>query len=170
MTTDDLIPGQVRVVRETTQEARIPVLKDIRQQRVNYSNPDSTGTDVSRAPSEQLFINAHHALVGAPSDAETRRAPAAEFFAGETLIVQHKANAGVPNPIELEDDTFSIGVVERDNNTGESRSRDLTSAQQELTGTATEQTDQWVDIYQFTVPDETQFALAGSFEAVAQES
>lgn len=163
MGTGDTISGQVRVVRETTQEARIPVLKDVRQDRVDYFNND-VDTD------NELFINAEHPLVGAPANAETRRAPGAEFMSGETLVVQHKANSSVTNDIDHTSDSFAIGVVERDTNTGEERRRDLTQADQELTGSTDEDTSNWVDMYQFTIPDETRMALGGSFEAVAVEN
>jgi hypothetical protein len=163
MATGNTISGQVRVVREPTQEARIPVLKDLRQDRVDYHNND-VDTD------NELFINAHHALVGAPGAAETRGAPNAEFMPGETLVVQHKANADVANDIDLDADSHAIGIVERDQNTDEERRRDLTQADQELAGTAQEETDEWVDMYQVTVPDETRIALAGSFMSVAVES
>lgn len=164
MATGDQIPGQIRVNRVTTQGTEIPVLKDLNQDRVDYSVANST------ASVNKLFINAHLPQVGAPGDAETRRTDMAEFFPGETFRVKHTSNTDNSRSIQVDNaDIADIGIVEQDVNTGERRTSSLTNADQELTSTPSESASSFVTFYEFTVPDRTQIALAGSFEAVAIE-
>lgn len=163
MASGDQIPGQIRVVRVTTQGTEIPVLKDINQDRVDY-NTDNTVDAVNK-----LFINAHLPEVGAPGQAETRRTDMAEFFPGETFKVQHQSNSDNSRSIDVDSLEVDMGIVEKDTNTGERRTSALTQADQETTSDPAESATSFVDFYTFTVPDRTQIALGGSFACVATE-
>lgn len=163
MATGDQIPGQIRIVRKTTQGTERPVLKDVNQDRVDYS----VDNDIDAV--NKLYLNAHLPDVGAPGMAETRRAGSAEFFPGEVIKVQHKSNSDNSRSIDHDYDAFDIGVVEQDTNTGERRTTALTVADQELSSDQSESDSDFVTFFEFTVPDRTQLALGGSIEAVAVE-
>jgi len=164
MASGDTIAGQVRVVLEDTQGNRNVVVGAQKQSSVDYFN-----NDVS--PDEQLYINTTLAnSVTAPAGAQKRTAPAARFQSGEKLIVQHKSNQDNGRSHDHDADGFEIEGAEQDLNRGNVFTRTLSAADQELSGTTAESASTFVDIFQFTVPDRTEYVIAGSFEAVGVEN
>lgn len=163
MATGDQIPGQIRVVRKTTQGTEKPVLKNINQDRVDYS----VANDVDAV--NKLYLNAHLPDVGAPGQAETRQAGMAEFFPGEKVKIMHQSNTDNARSIDVDASEFDVGIVEQDVNTGERQTSSLTVSNQKLSSDPAEDDGDFVTFFEFTVPDRTQIALGGSFEAVAVE-
>lgn len=164
MATGDTISGQVRFVLVDTQGNRNIVFGSIPQSQVDYTNRDPNAD-------ERTYVNTRRAAkVAAPAGAKTRSAPNAVFEAGEKLIVQHKASAEVSNDVDLDADSFSLEGVSVDLNRDNSFIQVLDQSDQELSGSVAEDDSEFVDIYQFTVPDRTRYLLAGEQEAVAIEN
>lgn len=164
MATDDTISGSVRIILEDTQGNRNVVFGSVPQAQLDYTN-----NDVS--PDEKTYVNTRRSSkVAAPSGSKTRSAPNAVFEAGEKLIVQHKASATVSNDIDLDADTFSLEGITVDLNRDNSFIEVLDQSDQELSGSVAEDDSEFVDFYQFTVPDRSRYLLAGEQEAVAIEN
>jgi hypothetical protein len=164
MATDDTISGQVRYVLEDTQGNRNIVFGSVPQAQLDYTN---------RSPNadEKTYVNTRRSSkVAAPAGAKTRSAPNAVVEAGEKLIVQHKASASVTNDINLDRDSFSLEGVTVDLNRDNSFIDVLDQSDQELSGSVGESTSEFVDMYQYTVPDRQRFLLAGEQEAAATEN
>lgn len=164
MATGDTIDGSIRVVLEDTQGNRNIVLGSLPSNKLDLANQ-------TLDPNERLYVNT--SLTGrtsAPAGAQTRTAQNAVFEPGEKLIVQHKASATVTNDIDLEADTFGLEGVTVDLNRDNDFSETLTASDQELSGSAAESDTEYVDFYQFTVPDRQRFLLAGQQEAAAVEN
>lgn len=164
MASTDTISGSVRVILEDTQGNRTIVHGDTPQNQVDYTNQ-------TVAPDERYYLNtARSSMVNKPAGARSHNAPGMVFESGEKLIVQHKASATVTNDINLDADAFTISGVSVDKNRGNSYNNTLTQSDQELTGTVGESDTEWVDFFEYTVPDRRRFLVAGEFEAVAIES
>lgn len=164
MASGDTISGSVRIVLEDTQGNRNVVLGSLPQGKLDYTNQ-------TVSPDEKTYVNTgRSARVTAPAGAQTRNAPDAVFESGERLIIQHKSNADNNLDIDLTFDAFDIEGVSKDLNRDNAFIEVLAQAQQELSGTVAQDDSEFVDIYQYTVPDRTRFFLAGSLEAIAIEN
>jgi hypothetical protein len=163
MATGDTIGGSIRVIHEDTQGNRNIVLGDVPQDQVDYVNQ-------SPQPDERFYVNTGRtARVNKPAGARSHDAPGMVFNSGEKLIVQHSASATVSGDIDLDADAFSISGISKDRNTGNAYTNTLTQADTELSGTTAESTE-WVDMFEYTVPDRRTFLVAGEFGAAAIES
>lgn len=162
MATGDTVTGAVRVVLVDTQGNRNVVLGSLPQSKVDYTN-----NDVS--PDEKTYVNTMmSSRVTAPGGAQTRRAPDAVFEAGEKLVVQHQSSDDSDSQsINLDADSFDIEGVAVDLNRDNGYIEVKANADNELSGTVTEDEDEWVDIFKTTIDDRTRYFMAGAFEAVA---
>lgn len=164
MATGDTHSGQVRIVREDTEGNRVVVAGPFSQDRIDYFNNSVNSED-------KLYLNASlTSRVGKPLQAEERRAPGANFQSGERVIIQHKANTTVTNDIDVSVNAFDVDILRQDKNRGRIYPDSLTQADQELSTDPAESTTDFVDFYRETVPDRTEFRIAGSVEAVAIEN
>jgi hypothetical protein len=163
MGSGDTIDGQIRVVLEDTQGNRTIVVGSLPQDKVDYTND-------TKSPDERQYINTgRSSRVTAPDGAQKRDAPNAVFEAGERLIIQHKSSSDSGRSIDHDFDSFGLEGVSFDLNRNNGFTETLTVADQELTSDISESDEQFVDIYQFTVPDRQRYFLAGQLEAVGIE-
>lgn len=164
MATGDTIPGKVRISREDTEGARLPVAGPFQQDRVDYFNNDVQ-------PDEKLYINTMHSdRVAKPAGAEAVSAQQASFAAGEVLYVEFQANSTVANDIDHDADSFAIDVLTLDRNRDKIFPDTLSVADQELSADPTESATSYVDMFQYTVPDRQEVRVVGAFESVAVEN
>lgn len=154
-------PGKVRVVREDAEGNVVRILGPHQVDRIDYTNNDAS-------QQEHLYYNVSISdRVGAPANAETKTAPNASWMPGEVLRIQHQANSGTPT-LDYDFDGVNVEILEQDQNRGSIAPETLTVDDQELSSNPTSGTDGWTTFYEATVPNRTQWRIAGSFEAVAE--
>jgi len=159
----DTIAGKVRVVREDAEGNVSRVIGPFPTDRVDYTN-----NDISSA--EKLYVNVgNSARVGAPANAETKGAPDARWYAGEVIRVQHQSS-NLQEAVDRNFDGTNIEILEQDKNRGSISPETLTVDDQELSSNPTSSTSDWVTFFESTVPDRTEWRIAGSFEAIAAEN
>jgi len=164
MANGDTIGGNVRVMLLDNQGNLNRVFGPLPQGKIDYTNQTTS-------PEERQYVNTgRSSFVTAPSGAQKRDAPNAFFESGEQLLIQHQSSSGSGRSIDHTSDSFEIEGVEVDKTRGNSAPTALTQANQELTGTTAEDDSDWVTMYQYTIPDQTRFLMAGVFEAVAIEN
>ena len=164
MASGDTIDGSVRVVLEDTQGNRNIVLGSLPQNKLDLVNQ-------TLDPNERLYVNT--SLTGrtsAPAGAQTRTAQNAVFEPGEKLIVQHQSTSASGRSHDLDADAYGLEGVVVDLNRGNDFSETLTVSDSDLSGTVAESDSEFVDIYQFTVPDRQRYLMAGQQEAVGIEN
>lgn len=163
MATGDTIAGVVEVYRVHRSGAEIPVAGEFRQDAVDYHNN-------SVSPEEKLYINTSKTQYRTkPMGAQEEVAPGAQFFSGEVLRVKHQADS-LEEAADYDDaDAFGIQVVEQDKNRGTTKGVTLTVQDQELSSNPTSSSSDLVTIFEATVPDDTEWRLAGEFQAIATE-
>jgi hypothetical protein len=164
MASGDTIPGRVRVILLDNQGNRNRVFGPLPQSKVDYFNQEFS-------PDEKQYVNTNKSsFVTAPAGSQKRSAPNAVFMSGERLIVQHTSSNDSNRDINLDVDAFEIEGVEVDLTRGKAAPTTIGQASQELSGSVAEDDSDWVDIYRYTVPDQTRFNMAGLFEAVGVEN
>lgn len=164
MASGDTIDGQIRIVLEDTQGNRNIVLGTIPANKLDLVNQ-------TLDPNERLYVNT--SLTGrtsAPAGAQTRTAQNAVFEPGEKLIVQHQSASASGRSHDLDFDATALEGVTVDLNRGNDFSETLTVSDSSLTGTVSESASNFVDIFEFTVPDRQRFLLAGQQEAAGIEN
>lgn len=163
MATGDTIPGVVKAVREINNGDTERTLGPI----------SANDMDTKDNAEERLYVNTNRTrLATKPSGVQgkTRDAPKMEYGPGEKIAFEHRASSTVANDIDLDANEFFIDVVERDLNRGVSNPEQLTQADQELSGTVSESTSDYVRFFEYTVPDRTKIFVAGGVSVAAVES
>jgi len=164
MGTGDTISGSVRILLVDTQGNRNVVFGSLPQDKL-----DDTNNDLN--PDQKVYVNTGRSgRVTAPAGAQTRSAPDAVFEAGEQIVIQHQASATVTNDIDLTADSFDIETVSKDLNRDNAFINVLGQNDQELSGSVAEDDAEFVDMYQYTVPDRTRVFIAGAIAAAAIEN
>jgi len=165
MASGETIDGAVRVVREDTEGNTVRVFGPIDQERVDYANQQLSADN-------KLYLNTSLSdRKGKPTNAESQTVPDAQFLAGETLKVQHSADSSVSNDIEAgASGAYEIDTLVRDMNRNNVFPETLRAPDNEISGTVSESTSQFVTFYQFTVPDRQEYSLTGRFGAAALEN
>lgn len=160
MAAGDTINGEVRVQRETASgEALVPL------------GPLSSAMFDNRGDvANQLYVNPQKAFSAPPPQAGNRmKAPGLVFHANEVLRVQHQS-ANLEEAIDYDADEIEISIVDLDLQTGKASPRTLTVSSTELTANPTSDVDEWVTVYQETVPFGHRYFVAGPTNAAAVEN
>jgi len=165
MASGDTINGQIRIVREDTEGNIVRVFGPIDQSRVDAVNSNTTAE-------EKLYLNTVRSdRKGKPAGAENQEVPDAIWESGEKLFIQHQADATVSNDIDPEaSGAFELGSVSLDLNRNNFFPEVLRATNNEISGTVSESTSEWVSFFEFTVPDRTRLYLAGRLMAAAIEA
>lgn len=164
MASGDTISGKLRVVRIDT-EGNQEII----------AGPFGAGEldDVNQnfSPEDYLYLNTSMtSRKSAPLQAREVTTPGAQFQSGERLLVQFKANQTVANDVDVSADAWTVEILRRDKNRNRVYPDTLTVADQEVSANVGESDTEFKTIFQETVPDRTEYRMAGRLAAAAIEA
>ena len=164
MATGDTIPGKLRLVRVDTEGNREIVAGP-------YGSEELDDFNGNFSPEDYLYLNTMMTdRKSAPLQAREEASPGAQFVSGERLEIEFQANSSVANDVDHDVDSFKVDILRLDQNRGRVYPDTLTVANQELSADVSESATDYTPIYRETVPDRTEYRIAGRLAAAAVEN